>query len=216
MPHFIDRNFDSPLDLVRPPRPALELARLGASGARHGVGRRFDDERLRRLFSFQSLYAGLAPYEALAIYAVITYMDTVRGVVSPEGGMHAVPRALAAAARRRLTFRYDTPVERILLARGAAGPVRRRPAAGGECSPPTPSCATPTCRSPTARCSRASPRRVPWPRGSRRRPWCGTPASAAPCRPTSPHHNIHFGRSWDGSFDALLDDGSACPTRRCW
>ena len=29
--------------------------------------------------------------------AVITYMDTVRGVFYPEGGMHAVPRGMAQA-----------------------------------------------------------------------------------------------------------------------
>ena len=45
----------------------------------------FDDERLRRIFSFQSMYAGLAPYEALALYAVITYMDSVEGVFVPGG-----------------------------------------------------------------------------------------------------------------------------------
>ena len=55
---------------------------------------------LRRVFSFQSMYAGLSPYEALAVYAVITYMDSVRGVYFPKGGMHAVPAAMAACAAR--------------------------------------------------------------------------------------------------------------------
>ena len=32
------------------------------------------------------MYAGLAPYEALALYAVITYMDSVEGVYVPQGG----------------------------------------------------------------------------------------------------------------------------------
>ena len=55
-----------------------------------------DDERLQRLFSFQAMYAGLSPFQALAIYAVITYMDVVNGVVVPEGGMHALPTAMAS------------------------------------------------------------------------------------------------------------------------
>ena len=96
MPTFIERSFDSPVDLAAPLRPALDLVRLG--GFRRlakVVGRYFEDERLRRIFTFQSMYAGLAPYEALAIYAVITYMDTVNGVFVPEGGMHALPVALA-------------------------------------------------------------------------------------------------------------------------
>ena len=52
------------------------------------------------MFSFQAMYAGLSPYDALAIYAVIGYMDSVAGVFFPRGGMHAVPRALAGAAEK--------------------------------------------------------------------------------------------------------------------
>ncbi|MYU22991.1 phytoene desaturase family protein [Streptomyces sp. SID8352] len=94
---FIDANFDSPLGLLTP-----DLARLAALGgfgrldAR--IGRFLADERLRRVFSFQALYAGVAPERALAAYAVIAYMDTVAGVFFPRGGMHALPRAMAAAA----------------------------------------------------------------------------------------------------------------------
>lgn len=101
MRRFIDADFDSPLDLLTP-GPARDLARLAALGgfarldAR--IGRFLTDERLRRVFSFQALYAGVAPARALAAYAVISYMDTVAGVYFPRGGMHALPRAMAAAA----------------------------------------------------------------------------------------------------------------------
>jgi phytoene desaturase len=73
MPHFIERDYDSPLDLLRPLQPAIDLVRLGAfRRLANVVARYFTDERLQRLFTFQSMYAGLAPYEALGIYAVIT------------------------------------------------------------------------------------------------------------------------------------------------
>jgi phytoene desaturase len=79
MPHFIDRNLDSPLQLVNG-----SLARLVALGGFRRLSAKvagfFDDDRLRRLFSFQAMYAGLAPAQALAIYAVITYLDCVQGV----------------------------------------------------------------------------------------------------------------------------------------
>jgi phytoene desaturase len=94
---FIAANFDSPLSLVTP-----NLARLAGLGAfrrlEPAIGRFIHDERLRRVFSFQSLYAGESPSHALAVYAVIAYMDTVAGVYFPRGGMRAVPDALAAAA----------------------------------------------------------------------------------------------------------------------
>jgi phytoene desaturase len=37
----------------------------------------------------------LSPDSALALYAVITYMDTIEGVWFPVGGMHAVPTVMA-------------------------------------------------------------------------------------------------------------------------
>ncbi|MFJ1808126.1 MULTISPECIES: phytoene desaturase [unclassified Streptomyces] len=97
MRHFIDANFDSPWQLLTP-----DLARLAALGGfgrlDAGIGRHLKDERLRRVFSFQALYAGVPPARALAAYAVIAYMDTVAGVYFPRGGMHAVPQAMADAA----------------------------------------------------------------------------------------------------------------------
>ena len=76
--------------------PAGRHRRLPAVGA---DGQRFiTDERLRRVFTFQSLYAGVPPQRALAVYAVIAYMDTVAGVYFPRGGMRAVPDAIAAVA----------------------------------------------------------------------------------------------------------------------
>src|SRR5262249_22561213 len=112
---FIDRNIDSPLDLVTP-----QLARLVAMGGFGRLSRSVRgfvrDPRLQRLLSFQSLYAGVPPHEALALYGVISYMDTVAGVWFPRGGMHAVPRALAdAAAAHGVRLRYGSTVDRVEL-----------------------------------------------------------------------------------------------------
>ena len=136
MPHFIDRNFDSPLDLVSSPRVAARLVRMGGF-RRLGpvVAERFRDERLRRLFSFQAMYAGLPPSRALAIYAVITYMDSVAGVYFPEGGMGAIPVAMARAARvgwRRVPLGDNGPRDPAWTQRssGRRGPRRWRAAPG--------------------------------------------------------------------------------------
>ncbi|MFC8194376.1 phytoene desaturase family protein [Streptomyces sp. NPDC060006] len=113
MRHFIDTNFDSPFQLLTP-----DLARLAALGGfgrlDAGIGRHLRDERLRRVFSFQSLYAGVPPSRALAAYAVIAYMDTVAGVYFPRGGMHALPQAMAdAAADAGADLRFGRDVLRL-------------------------------------------------------------------------------------------------------
>ncbi|MEW2076226.1 phytoene desaturase family protein [Streptomyces sp. NPDC013433] len=110
---FIDANFDSPLGLLN--ADLVRLAALGGFGRLDArIGRFLRDERLRRVFSFQALYAGVPPARALAAYAVIAYMDTVAGVYFPRGGMHALPRAMAdAAADAGADLRFGHEVTRL-------------------------------------------------------------------------------------------------------
>ena len=213
-PHFVERNYDGPLDLLRPLGPALRLARLGAFRRMAAVvDSYFSDPRLRMLFSFQSLYAGLSPFDALAVYCVITYMDTVEGVWFPEGGVHAVATGLAdAAAKAGATVRYGTPVTRILRRLGSSGPVTGVRLADGSvvaadavvANPDLPAVyrellpGTPAPRSATR--GEYSPSCTLWLAGT---------AGALP--PGADHHNIHFGADWRGSFDALLRRGTRQP-----
>ena len=135
MRDFIDRNIDSPLDLLRP-----SLARLAAIGGFRRLAPKVGvssctDERTQRVFSFQAMYAGLSPYDALAIYAVIGYMDSVAGRVLParrdaRGAAGAGRRG--REARRRAAVRRDGDPGRAARRRG---PWRctRRPASGSPC-----------------------------------------------------------------------------------
>jgi len=88
---FIGSNFSSPLSLLTP-----QLARLAAIGGFRGwekmVSRFISDERLQRIFTFQALYAGVPPQQALAAYAVIAYMDTITGCTSPAAVCARCPR----------------------------------------------------------------------------------------------------------------------------
>jgi phytoene desaturase len=211
MPAFIDTNFDSPLDLLRPWRAGIELVKLGGFGR---LGRKvasfFDDERLQRIFSFQSMYAGLAPYEALALYAVITYMDSVEGVYVPEGGMHAVATGLAGAvAKAGVDIRYGQDVTEIRRIRGGrvVGVVIDDEVLDADvvvCNADLPVAyrtLLPDVTAPrVARRGRYSPSCLLWVAGVNG----GPPADAA-------HHNIHFGRDWDRSFRALIHDGVRMP-----
>ncbi len=102
MPNFIDRNYDSPLGLLSSPRAVAQLVRLGAFGRLGAaVRRRFADPRLHRLFSFQAMYAGLSPESALALYAVITYMDTSRGSGFPRAACTPSRRSWRRSRRRQ-------------------------------------------------------------------------------------------------------------------
>ncbi|MCU4185348.1 phytoene desaturase [Acidiferrimicrobium sp. IK] len=213
-PNFIDRNFDSPLDLGRPLGPALGLLRAGAfRRVASVVNSYFEDQRLQKLFSFQALYAGLSPFEALAIYCIITYMDTVEGVWFPDGGIHAVARGLAAAVEKGGgVLRYGAPVERILRRTGTTGPVTGVRLAGGERLDADVVVANPDL----PYVYRHLLPETPMPRVARRGEyspsctlWLAGVKGELP--PGAAHHNIHFGGDWKGSFDALLRRGTRQP-----
>ncbi|MFN2607288.1 MAG: phytoene desaturase family protein [Acidimicrobiales bacterium] len=212
LPNFIDRNFDSVFSIARPLRPLVSLVRLGGfKKLAASVNSYFADDRLQRLFSFQAMYAGLSPFDALALYCVITYMDTVEGVFFPEGGMHAVPAGLAAAATKAgAAFRYGVDVERVV--RSPSGAATGVALAGGEVVDADAVVLNPDL--PYA--YRDLLAGVPAPRVARRghySPSCAVWLAGVrgPLPAGATHHNIHFGRQWAESFDALLKRGETQP-----
>jgi len=194
---FIDRNLDSPLDLLGPELLALTrrggFRRLSAHVAGH-----FADDRLRRLFSFQALYAGVSPFRAIAAYAVIAQLDIGAGVWHPVGGIGAVPRAMAAAAADAgVAFRYGTEGTPQV----AGGRVTGVLLTDGERLPADAVVVT----------ADAPHRLVPGLRGPRRpvySPSCvalhlGVRAEL----PGQAHHTISFGAAWEQVFDELTRQG---------
>ncbi|HZQ32219.1 MAG TPA: phytoene desaturase family protein [Mycobacterium sp.] len=198
---FIAANFDSPLSLVTP-----QLAQLAAAGGFRrwdAMVRRFiTDERLLRVFTFQALYAGVPPQRALALYAVIAYMDTVAGVYFPRGGMRALPDALAAAAADAgVEFRYGSPVS-ALKRRG-----RRVTAVHTDDGNHIPADAVVlTTELPeTYRLVGHTPRRL-----LRLRPAPSAVVAHVGCRAVGAdiaHHSIVFGDAWEQTFRDVIDDG---------
>jgi phytoene desaturase len=198
---FIDRNLDSPLALLTP-----SLARLAALGGFRRLAPKvatyFSDDRLRRLFTFQSLYAGLSPYDALALYAVIAYMDSVCGVWFPAGGMHALPVAMAAAAQKHgVDLRYGTTVRGVEMSGNRAVAVHT---ADGERLPADVVVLNPDL--PVAKRELLPPSH-----GRSRRPLRYSPscflmlAGSRLPNGDAVHHTIHFGAEWRSTFRALVD-----------
>jgi phytoene desaturase len=122
---FVDRNVHHRRDFLSL-RNALLLVRGGAMRRLERlVARFFRSEALRHTFSFQSLYLGLSPFEAPAIYGLLPYTEVAGGLWFPRGGMHALPRALARlAAELGVRFRYQTDVVGLEREEGRIAAVR--------------------------------------------------------------------------------------------
>jgi phytoene desaturase len=202
MTDFIDRNIDSPFDLLTP-----NLAKLAALGGFRKMAPKVEqylkDPRTQRVLSFQAMYAGMSPFDALALYCVIAYMDSVAGVFAPDGGMHAVPEAMAsAAAKHGVDLRYGTEV--VHIERSGQRAVAVHTAQGERIA-----CDAVVVNPDLPVAMRDLLGEEPWSvRRLRYSPSCflmlaGSSASYSKVV----HHNIHFGRSWRGVFDELIDRG---------
>ncbi|WP_086789685.1 phytoene desaturase family protein [Crossiella equi] len=198
---FIGASFDSPLDLLH--RDLFALARLGGFRSLSGAVSRFlRDPRLQRVFTFQALYAGVAPADALAAYAVISYMDTIAGVWFPKGGMRAVPQALADAAERAgVAFHYNTDV--LVLERAGQRVRAVRTSAGRF---PCDAVVLATGPGPARTLMERPPRRPLRPT------WSPSAVvahlSTARGEQDEAHHTISFGREWERTFREITRDGT--------
>jgi phytoene desaturase len=199
MNDFIDRNIDSPLNLLTP-----NLARLIAIGGfRHlqpKVNQFLKDPRLQKVYSFQAMYAGVSPQQALAIYAVIAYMDSVNGVFFPKGGMHAVPRALAAAAAKHgVKFEYNTSVTSLEKQGSRVTAAITDKGERFECDAIVMNPDLPVVWKDLLGKEPLSIKRLKY------SPSCVTLlVGSSKHYDHIAHHNIHFGQSWDGVFDELI------------
>jgi phytoene desaturase len=201
---FITANFDSPLSLLTP-----QLARLTAIGGFRSwdrmVKRFITDPRLQRVFTFQALYAGVAPQDALAAYAVIAYMDTISGVFFPRGGIRALPDALAAAgADAGVQYRYGSTVTELERSGQRITAVRTDQNERIACDAVVLTTELPQ----TYRLLGRTPRRI--------RPLRPSPSAVvvhAGCRSLATvddaalHHTILFGGAWEETFTDIVRDG---------
>ena len=88
------------------------------------LGDHFRDPRLRQLFGRYATYSGSSPFQCPGTLMLIAHVEAA-GVWLIEGGMHRLARALEAMATANgATFRYDAPVDEILIEHGHAAGVR--------------------------------------------------------------------------------------------
>lgn len=238
--NFLAADFDGALDLFSTPAAASDLSHLGSLGAFGSLGktaaRHLPDTELQRLFTFQALYAGVAPKNARAVYTVISHMDTSMGVFYPSFSMSEVPEVMAAAVRaaggRIITA---DPVEHVDFSEDLITGVRTRT---GEHIPCDAVVATPDLPvignlltqsgRTSGLVSRSFVRRL-WRKAAPLR-WSpsavvihGTiPTAVSGAWDSQSHHTISFGEAWDETFreitathgrGSLMSDPSLLLTR---
>ncbi|KAI8143957.1 phytoene dehydrogenase [Fennellomyces sp. T-0311] len=111
----IKRNFESIWDMVRI-KYAPEIFRLHLFDRIYArAAKYFKTKKMRMAFTFQTMYMGMSPYDAPAVYSLLQYTEFAEGIWYPEGGFNMVVQKLEKIARDKYgaEFRYEAPVAKI-------------------------------------------------------------------------------------------------------
>lgn len=171
------------------------------------VSRKFHDRRLKQLLEYHMVFLGTSPFQAPAIYNLMSHLDFRSGVYYPRRGMMSlVDDMLELGSGYDITYHYSTPVESILVENGEAVGVRL--ADGSEArSDLVVSNAdlqyTETVMLPVENQS------FPQSYWSKRQPGPSALLVSLGIKGNLPellHHNLYFVDDWRGNFDAIYVD----------
>ncbi len=127
---FVERDFERARDFFSPRNLRLLLKTSATSNYYRSISRHFRTEKLRQAFSLQTMYLGLSPFKAPAVYSLLPYTELAEdGLWFPEGGMYALIEAIEKLAHELgVKVHLNSPVEEVVEHKGAARGIR----VGGE------------------------------------------------------------------------------------
>jgi phytoene desaturase len=123
---FVERDFEGAREFFGLRNLRLLLRTGALNNYYRSISKFFRTEKLRQAFSLQTMYLGLSPFRAPAVYSLLPYAELAEdGLWFPEGGMHALIEAMERLATELgVAFRLGSPVDEVVVAKGTARGVR--------------------------------------------------------------------------------------------
>ncbi|MDN5696685.1 MAG: phytoene desaturase family protein [Rubrobacter sp.] len=123
---FVERDFDTASDFFNARNLKLLFKTQATRNYYRSVSRYFQTEKLRQAFSLQTMYLGLSPFEAPAVYSLLPYTELAEdGLWFPKGGMYSLVEAFGRLSEELgVRTHLDSPVEEVLVEGGRARGVR--------------------------------------------------------------------------------------------
>ncbi|KAE8328419.1 hypothetical protein BDV39DRAFT_192024 [Aspergillus sergii] len=114
--HVLRKNFPGFLSLLRWDVLRSLISMHPWTSTHSRAARYFYSEKMRRVWTFGSMYLGMSPYRAPGTYSLLQYIETVDGIWYPEGGFQSVLKALADIGMRSgVEYMLNSPVKSVLL-----------------------------------------------------------------------------------------------------
>jgi phytoene desaturase len=123
---FVERDFASARDFFGVRNLRLLMKTSAVNNYYRSVSKFFRTDKLRQAFSFQTMYLGLSPFEAPAVYALLPYTELAEdGLWFPRGGMYSLVEGLGRLADELgVRINSGSTVEKIVVTKDRATGVR--------------------------------------------------------------------------------------------
>jgi phytoene desaturase len=119
---FVERDFETAKSFFGLRNLNLLLKTKAVSNYYESVASYFETDKLRQAFSLQTMYLGLSPFEAPAVYTLLPYTELAEdGLWFPEGGMYSLVEAMWKLAKELgVEFHFESEVEKVPTVKGRA------------------------------------------------------------------------------------------------
>ena len=80
------------------------------------LGKYFREEKMRLVFSFQSKYLGMSPWECPALFTMLAYLEHEYGIYHVKGGLNKIAEAMAKVITEQGgSIHTSTPVQSLII-----------------------------------------------------------------------------------------------------
>lgn len=122
--HFLYNNFDNLASMIKPSilPYAPRLLPMALTKLDTYVSRYFHDQRLKQILEYHMVFLGNSPFQAPAMYSLMSHLDFDTGVFYPKDGfMSLVADMQTLGSDYDIHYHTDANVRRIIVEDGKAG-----------------------------------------------------------------------------------------------
>ncbi len=173
------------------------------------VSRWFRDLRLKQLLEYHMVFLGSSPFQAPAVYSLMSHLDFRSGVYYPRRGMMELVSSMERLGESLgVRLHYNSPVKRIVLEGNQATGVELM---NGERIAADLVISAADIRHTESRLLPSAFRSYPEKYWQKRQPGPGALLVSLGIKGTLPnlqHHNLYFVRNWRENFAAIYETGT--------
>lgn len=116
--YFLYSNFQRLGDFIKAPilKASPKMLSLVFRPLHNYVSSQFKDSRLQKILEYHMVFLGSSPFQAPALYTLMSHLDFQSGIYYPKRGMYTLIDSLLEISKKlKVSYHFNTPVEHILI-----------------------------------------------------------------------------------------------------